>query len=53
MAQHILTVLKADDVATRHIWLRSLPPEALLRADTAEPMIADAVTAVEAAPAAA
>jgi FMN reductase len=47
LAQHVLGKVTGEDLAGRHIKLRELPAEALLRADTSAPQIADAVRAIE------
>lgn len=47
VADHILAKVIGEDLAARHIRVRELPPEALLRADTSSPQIADAIKAIE------
>jgi FMN reductase len=49
VAQHVLGLLKSDSLETRFLSVRDLPAEALLRANTSEPQIADALAAVESA----
>jgi FMN reductase len=47
VAEHILHQLEGPHATVRHIRLRDLPAEALLRADASDPQIAEAVAAVE------
>ena len=47
VAEHILGKVTGEDLAGRHIKLRELPAEALLRGDISAPQIADAVKAIE------
>src|SRR3984885_13692809 len=47
VAQHVLGLLKSDSLETRFLSVRDLPAEALLRANTSESQIADALAAVE------
>lgn len=49
LAQHVSDRLSAMDMEVRHIRLRDLPPDALVRADVANPAIAEAAALVEAA----
>lgn len=49
VAQHVLGKVTGEGLAGRHIKLRELPPDALLRADLSAPQIADAVRAIEGA----
>jgi FMN reductase len=47
VADHILGKVTREGIAVRHIKLRELPAEALLRGDMSVPQIADAVKAIE------
>src|SRR5580698_6151815 len=47
VAQHVLGLLRTENLETRFLSVRDLPAEALLRANTTEPQIADALAAVE------
>jgi FMN reductase len=47
VTQHVLGLLKSEDLETRFLSVRDLPAEALLRGNTSEPQIADALAAVE------
>ena len=47
VARHVLDLLKGESIETELLSVRDLPSEALLRADTSEPRIADAIAAVE------
>jgi FMN reductase len=49
VAQHVLGLLKSEGLETKFLSVRDLPAEALLRANTSEPLIADAIAAVESA----
>jgi FMN reductase len=47
VSQHVLGLLRSEDLETRFLAVRDLPAEALLRGNTSEPQIADALAAVE------
>ena len=49
VAQHVLGLLKSEGLETKFLSVRDLPAEELLRANTSEPLIADAIAAVESA----
>jgi FMN reductase len=49
VAQHVLGLLKSEGLETKFLSVRDLPAEALLRANTSESQIADAIAAVESA----
>ena len=49
VAQHVLGLLKSEGLETKFLSVRDLPAEALLRANTSEPLVADAIAAVESA----
>jgi FMN reductase len=47
VAQHVLGLLGTENLETRFLSVRDLPAEALLRADTSDPQIAEALATVE------
>jgi hypothetical protein len=47
VAQHVLDLLRTENLETRFLSVRDLPAEALLRGNTSEPQIAEALAAVE------
>jgi FMN reductase len=47
VAQHVLGLLRSENLETRFLSVRDLPAEALLRGNTSEPEIAEALAAVE------
>jgi FMN reductase len=47
VAQHVLGLLRSENLETRFLSVRDLPAEALLRGNTSEPRIAEALAAVE------
>jgi FMN reductase len=47
VSRHVLGLLRSEDLETRFLAVRDLPAEALLRGNTSEPQIADALAAVE------
>jgi len=47
VAEYLLDKVAGEDLTARHIRLRDLPAEALLRGDISAPEIADAIKAVE------
>ena len=49
VAQHVLGMLRSEGLETKFLSIRDLPAEALLRANTADPKIAEALSLVESA----
>jgi FMN reductase len=49
VAQHVLGLLRSENLETRFLSIRDLPAEALLRADTSDPKLAEALALVESA----
>jgi FMN reductase len=49
VAQHVLGMLRNEGLETKFLSIRDLPAEALLRANTADPKIAEALSLVESA----
>src|ERR1700733_15442026 len=49
VAQHVLGMLRDEGLETKFLSIRDLPAEALLRANTADPKIAEALSLVESA----
>jgi|ERR1700722_5801228 len=49
VAQHVLGMLQSESLETKFLSIRDLPAEALLRANTADPKIAEALSLVESA----
>jgi FMN reductase len=49
VAQHVLGMLQSESLETKFLSIRDLPADALLRANTADPKIAEALSLVESA----
>jgi FMN reductase len=49
VARHVLSMLRDEGLETKFLSIRDLPAEALLRADIADPKIAEALSLVESA----
>jgi FMN reductase len=49
VAQHVLGMLRSESIETKFLSIRDLPAEALLRANIADPKIAEALSLVESA----